>query len=86
MSEPKVKAWNVRGEPTRDGRYILRAFHNCQQVNRPEWGWDDLADALFRACDLADGADRSSSWIITDRIDDADLVRVDITSHITYLA
>jgi hypothetical protein len=70
------------------GRYYLRAYLRGAEVNASAqlYGWADLADALFRACELAENAGRESHWIIADRIDQVDLVRVDITPRITYLA
>lgn len=73
-------------DPTRAGRYILRAMLNGRQVNAPQYGWDDLADALFVALELAENAPRSSSWIIADRADDVDLVRIGFKLSIDYLA
>lgn len=77
----------MTGDPTAGGRYMLRAFLKGAQVNEPRLGWDDLADALFLAMELAeDGRGADSSWVITDTVTGADIVRVDIAARVTYLA
>ena len=75
---------------TRDGRYIVLAYRQGELLNRPAAGWDDLADALALAMDCADDARvrgrTADAWVIRDRADDVDIVRVDIGPRIEYLA
>lgn len=73
---------------TLNGRYYLRAYLRGAEVNSSAqlYGWADMADALFRVCELADDAGRDCAWIIADRVDHVDLVRVDIAARVTYLA
>ena len=76
--------------PHRAGRYLLRAYLRGEQVSDPAAGWDDLADPLLRAVDLADDAATRGrtdcAWIIHDRSTGDDLVRVDIAARVTYLS
>jgi hypothetical protein len=59
------------------GRYVLRSFHKGQQMNSPEWGWDDLDEIWAYAERLAaDNGNTDCEWAVFDRHADAEIARV----------
>jgi hypothetical protein len=59
------------------GRYVIRSFFNGQQMNNPEWGWDDKSAACIYAQQLAkDNGDPNCMWEVWDRKLDRFVIQV----------
>ncbi len=59
------------------GRYVIRSFHKGQQMNNPEWGWDDYDAAAGHAEHLAaDNGNTDCEWAVFDRTEQREIARV----------
>lgn len=62
---------------TTTGRYVIQSFHKGQQMNQPEWGWDDYDTAAGHAERIAaDNGNTDCEWAVFDRTKGQEIARV----------